>query len=214
MHAIVQQAIDFDLSGDGASPAWHSAAWIPLTCIKGKSTVATRLKLLYSTTGFYCLFDCEDHLLMCSDLNAYDDLWKEDVVEGFFWPDESQHLYLEYELSPLGAELLLLVPNHEGRFQGWSPWHYQGDRRARRATSIRGGTKSPGAIITGWTAEFFIPFSLMVGLRNVPPLPGTRWRANFYRIDHEHEDQSWFAWAPRVRDGFHDLPHFGTVTFA
>jgi hypothetical protein len=182
--------------------------------IKGISTALTQAKIVYSSAGIYCLFDCQDHLLMCSDLKDHDDLWNEDVVEAFFWPDESQPLYFEYELSPLGMELPLLIPNNKGDFMGWSPWHYTGDRRCRRATTVRGGAKAPGAMVTGWSAEFFIPFALMRGLRNVPPTAGTKWRANFYRIDYDGNEQTLFAWATDVRNTFHDLENFGTITFA
>jgi hypothetical protein len=215
MNATVKRIDDFQLTGDGSAPAWSAAEWLSILPIKGKSGAATRAKVACSSTGIYCLFDCEDHLLNCSSLKDGDDLWNEDVVEAFFWPDENQHLYLEYELSPLGKELLLLVPNDGGKFMGWGPWHYEGDRRARRATSVRGGPKTAGASITGWSAEFFIPFTLMIGLRNVPPVPGTQWRANFYRIDYDDpKQQTLFAWSTGVTDTFHDFNQFGTLTFA
>jgi hypothetical protein len=96
---------------------------------------------------------------------------------------------------------------------GWSPWHYEGDRRCRRATAVRGGEKIPGASITGWSAEFFVPFSLLKGLGNVPPAPGTPWRANFYRIDYDRSAQTLFAWSTSVADTFHDFKQFGALHF-
>ena len=60
-----------------------------------------------------------------------------------------------------------------------------GDRLTRKATSTIGGPEKPHAAIEGWRAEFFIPYTLLKPLQNVPPEPGTRWRANFYRIDHD-----------------------------
>jgi Carbohydrate-binding family 9 len=213
METIVARVDDFELDGTGTVPAWESADWLTIQPVVGPSTAATRAKILYSTTGVYCLFDCEDNLLYCTALKDNDDLWEEDVVEAFFWPDESHPLYLEYELSPLGMELPLLVPNNAGTFMGWSPWHYTGARRARRATSIRGGNKTSMASITGWSAEFFIPFALMSGLKNVPPGSGARWRANFYRIDHDKTDKTYFAWSPIV-SSFHETGKYGTIVFA
>jgi hypothetical protein len=214
MTTTVKRVDDFELDGSGSSPAWNAAEWLPILPIKGVSTAATRAKMVYSSSGIYCHFECDDHLLMCSNLKDNDDLWNEDVVEAFFWPEESQQLYFEYELSPLGMELPLLVPNNGGDFMGWLPWHYEGARQTRRTTSIRGGPKSPGATITGWSAEFFIPFALMRGLRNVPPAPGTRWRANFYRIDYDRNEQTLFAWSTGISNTFHDFQQFGTLTFA
>src|SRR3989304_3771042 len=84
----------------------------------------------------------------------------QDVFEFFLWPDESQPVYFEYEISPLGFELPILVPNFDGKFLGWRPWHYEGDRKIRKAVSVSGGIARPGADITGWTAEDFIPYEL------------------------------------------------------
>jgi len=214
MSATVKRIDDFELDGAGTAAAWNSAEWLPIIPIKGVSTAGTRAKIVYSDTGIYCLFDCVDHLLKCTHLQDNQDLFNEDVVEAFFWPDESQPLYLEYELSALGMELPLLVPNNQGDFMGWTPWHYEGARRTRRATCVRGGEKIPGAAITGWSAEFFVPFTLMRGLRNVPPMPGTQWRANFYRIDYDGNEQTLFAWSTSVANTFHDFKNFGTLTFA
>jgi hypothetical protein len=205
---------DFELDGSGTAAAWNHAQWLPILPIKGIATHATSAKVVYSATGVYCLFDCADHLLMSTGLKDHDDLWNEDVVEAFFWPDESQQLYFEYELSPLGAELPLLVPNCDGKFMGWVPWHYTGERRCRQATTIHGvGSKLPNAAITGWTAEFFVPFALMTGLGNVPPVSGTKWRANFYRIDYDAGEQTLFAWSTSVSNTFHDFRQFGTLQF-
>jgi hypothetical protein len=209
----IRRVDDFELDGTGSAGAWNSAEWLTVVPIKGIATHATQAKMVYSAAGVYCLFDCADHLLMSTALKDHADLWNEDVVEVFFWPDESQHLYLEYELSPLNAELVLMVPNNNGQFMGWIPWHYVGDRRCRHATTIRGGGKSPGAAIKGWTAEMFIPFALMLGLRNVPPVAGTKWRANFYRIDYDGNEQTLFAWSTGVANTFHDFKQFGTVCF-
>jgi hypothetical protein len=214
MQTVVNRVDDFELNGIGTASAWNHTDWLVLCPVKGIGSFPTRAKIVCSQTGIYCLFDCDDHRLSCTDLKDNDRLFNQDVVEAFFWPDESQHLYLEYELSPLGAELPLLVPNHAGDFMGWIPWEYHTSRKIRKATSVRGGRKAAGASVTGWTAEFFIPFTLMRGLGNVPPVPGNTWRANFYRIDYDQNEQTLFAWATGVKNSFHDFENFGTLTFA
>jgi len=208
MHTTVNRTDDFEVDGTGAAPAWQSAAWLPVAPIDRFDTHATRAKLLYSARGLYGLFDCADDRIACTDLRDGDDLWTEDVVELFLWPDESQRVYFEYELSPLGRELPLLVSNAAGTFMGWSPWHYDGDRRVRRATAVRGR-----AATTGWSAEFFVPFALLRGLANVPPIPGTRWRANLCRIDHDAGSPRLFSWATGITTSFHAIEKFGTLTF-
>jgi hypothetical protein len=66
--------------------------------------------------------------------------------------------------------------------------------------------------VTGWTAEVFIPYELLSPLRNVPPKAGTRWRANFYRMDYDGGKQSSWDWS-RVGPSFHEYKKFGTLVF-
>src|SRR5690606_6720514 len=130
---------------------------------------SAQFKLLYSDKGLYLLMRGSDRQLTATMTEDFADLWKEDVFEAFFWPDTQQPLYFEYEISPLGYELPILVPKINDRFLGWRPWHYEGDRRIQKATSIQGGKKLSGAEIDGWTAEVFIPYALLEPLANVPP---------------------------------------------
>ena len=66
-----------------------------------------------------------------------------------------------------------------------------------------------GAAIKGWRAELLIPFALLTPLRSVPPSPGTKWRANFYRVDHDGPTPVQWDWA-RVGRNFHEFRNFGT----
>jgi hypothetical protein len=214
MHTLVSRVPDFEVTGDGSDPAWSRTNWLPLAHVGGESTDSTRAKTLCSDKGVYFLVECEDKKLSCGNRKDNDDIYQDDVIEVFLWPDESQDLYFEYELSPLNIELPILVPNHRRVFHGWLPWHYTGERRVRHATSVRGGPKEPGAKVTGWTVEFFIPFVLFAGMGNVPATPGTKWRANIYRIDYDDRPKlSHWAWCPDTGTGFHDFKKFGVFEF-
>ena len=144
--------------------------------------------------------------------NDFDNLWTEDVFEFFLWPDERDPAYFEYEISPLNRELPILIPNLGGAFLGWRPWHYENDRRTKKAVVVRGGPNSSDAKISGWSAEVFVPYALLNPLRNTPPEPGTRWRANFYRVDYDDQLTTQWDWA-RVGDSFHEYQKFGTLQF-
>jgi hypothetical protein len=204
---------DFELTGDGSAPAWERAQWVPLHR-RGAGGLAyeTRARLLYSATGLYVLMDGADARITATMREDFLDLWNEDVFEVFLWTDEAYPVYFEYEISPLGYELPILIPNFQGTFLGWRPWHYEGDRRTRRATTVLGGPRASGATITGWRAEVFIPWALLKPLQGVPPKPGSRWRANFYRIDYDGGSASAWAWAP-VGGSFHEFQRFGILRF-
>ena len=135
------------------------------------------------------------------------DIYKEDVVEVFLWTDESHPIYFEYEVSPTNYELPIIIPNHDGDFFGWRPWHYEGERKTRHATSMVKENES----VKSWTIEFFIPFALLKPLQNSQPKKGTRWRANFYRIDYDDGHTTW-SWKS-IRGSFHDFKRFGVIEF-
>jgi hypothetical protein len=208
----VKKCRDFKVTGDGTTEYWKNLDWISVTMQgTGPATYPTKVKVLYSETGIYFLFSCEDKKLTSTLQGDFLDLYNEDVVEVFLWPDESFPVYFEYEVSPMNYELPIIIPNYKGKFFGWKPWHYEGERLTQHATSVSGGQKVSGGAVTGWMAEFYIPFKLLVPLNNVPPVSGTKWRANMYRIDYDNGTK-YFAWQ-KIDKGFHEYNHFGTFIF-
>ncbi|HXW07748.1 MAG TPA: carbohydrate-binding family 9-like protein [Vicinamibacterales bacterium] len=209
----VSRADDFEVNGEGNHQAWEKAAWVPMRRRQADGhSYESRFKMLYSPTGLYFLMDATDRKLTATMAEDFMDLWNEDVFEVFLWTDERYPVYFEYEISPLNRELPILIPNFGGQFLGWRPWHYERDRLTRKATSIAGGPKEPHAAIEGWRAEFFIPYAVLRPLQNVPPQPGTRWRANFYRMDYDDGKRTQWEWAP-VAKTFHEYEKFGDLVF-
>jgi hypothetical protein len=204
---------DFEVRGDGSAPAWEGTSWVSLRKRNPEGLpYETRVKVLASKTGLYVLMDAVDETLSSTMKEDFLDLWNEDVFEVFLWTDERYPLYFEYEVSPLGFELPILIPNLDGKFLGWRPWHYDGARKVRKATSVQGGPKESGAAVKGWRAEVFIPFELLAPLTQVPPRSGTKWRANFYRVDVDGGKPTGWDWAP-VGKSFHEYRRFGTLYF-
>jgi len=208
----IKKCQNFKITGDGISLPWKNTEWINLVQPDKKNlSYQTKVKVLYSETGIYFLFNCEDKKLTSTMKADNLNLWEEDVVEVFLWTDEEFPVYFEYELSPFNYELPIIVPNNKGNFLGWLPWHYDGNRRTQHATSVTGGNKESGSTISGWIAEFFIPYKLLAPLSHVPPLSGTKWRANMYRIDYDN-GQVPFAWQ-KTDNTFHEYNKFGIFIF-
>lgn len=209
---VIRKCTDFNITGDGTNDQWNKTDWVFLSH-QGSDFIdyKTRVKVLSSTAGIYFLFDCEDEKLTTTLKGDNLNLWEEDVVEVFLWPAEDFPVYFEYEVSPMNYELPILVPNYKGKFLGWLPWNYEGDKKVVHATSVRGGEKVSGGKVTAWTAEFFIPYKLLAPLPEVPPESGTRWRANMYRIDYD-KGSSHFSWR-KTSGTFHDYNRFGTFIF-
>jgi len=209
----IKKCQDFKVTGDGLSSAWNNTGWINLAQQdqNSSSLYKTKVKVLYSDAGLYFLFSCDDKKLTSTMKADNLNLYEEDVVEVFLWTDESFPVYFEYELSPFNYELPIMVPNNKGVFLGWLPWHYEGERKTQHSTSVIGGKMESGSSISGWIAEFFIPFKLLPPLSQVPPKPGTRWRANMYRIDYD-DGSAHFSWQ-KTNKTFHDYKNFGTFIF-
>jgi hypothetical protein len=204
----VNRTNDFIISGNGTADNWKSEKWLILPKHEGVGRAyETKMKILYSDSGIYCLYYCQDSVLTSTLRKDFSDLYNEDVVEVFFWPDENTPVYFEYEVSPYNYELPLLVPNIKGNYMGWLPNHYTGNRKTRHQTRF---TKQADGMMI-WTAEFFIPYDLLKPLIKKNPSKNTRWRGNFYRIDYDQGGAGW-SWQSTKTD-FHDYEHFGVLLF-
>ncbi len=199
----IRKTTDFEISGKGDHKNWENTEWLKIEQRKKQNRVyQTHTKTLYSDSGIYFLFKNEDDKITNTLTEDFSNLFNEDVVEVFLWTDEKYPFYFEYELSPTNYELPILVPNVDGKFLGWKPWNYEGGRKTRHATHIAKDY---------WTAEFFIPYALLSPLANVPPVKGTKWRANMYRLDYDAGTSRW-EWQ-EVGPSFHDINKYGTFVF-
>lgn len=207
---------DFEITGMGSSENWNTTEEIILSqnpVSDNHKYLSTSVKLLYSTTGLYFLFQCEDKLLSASMEADYMNLWQEDVVEVFLWPDENRPVYFEYELSPLNYELPLVISQSPKGLRRWRPFQFSEDdhEMTTHQTYIEKGKKEPGAAISAWRAEFFINYELFRIIGCTPPVSGTQWRANFYRVDYDKEQTVWY-WK-KIKNSSHELNTFGTLHF-
>src|SRR5277367_1138081 len=85
---------DFVVTGDGTAPEWNQTAWVVLPRRTGVSgPEQTKIKVLYSDSGIYCLYLCADKKITATLTTDYADLYNEDVVEAFFRPDDNVPLY-------------------------------------------------------------------------------------------------------------------------
>jgi hypothetical protein len=173
----------------------------------------TTARILWSEIGLYFQIECEDEVLTTTGLPDWGDLYLEDVVEVFLWTDPSQPLYFEYEISPMASELAILVPNHKGDFHGWLAWHFVKDRLTRKRVLVKGGPQQPGAQVQSWTAEFFIPFKLFLGLGNMEPKKGDQWRGNICRMDYGAAERSYWSLEPTIQTNFHEFEKFPIFIF-
>jgi hypothetical protein len=180
---------------------------------EGCRSLSTHVRVGWSARGLWIAFEGEDERLTSTFEEDFAELWTEDVFEVFLWPDESVPAYFEYEISPRGRELPLMVLNVDGRFHGWRPWPYGVEHRVKRSVAVLGEAgviERPVAAqaIASWHVELFVPFSLLTPLLAGPPEQGARWRANFYRVDHDTGRAEIWSWQP-TGSSFHRPTRFG-----
>ena len=191
-----------ELNADASAMPW--SALQPVRFFDAVSARApkqgTEIRALWSDTEWRVLFRATDIRPWATMTKRDANLYEEEVVEVFFDPVGDLQSYFEIEVNPLGTVLDLVLRKSRSGYKGDIAWNCLGLR-----TLVR---KHPG----GWTAEMAIPFA---SVTNSPPVTGTRWRANFYRIDRPSRDGSipreLTAWSPPMRPNFHTPEKFGII---
>ncbi|HVS15833.1 MAG TPA: carbohydrate-binding family 9-like protein [Thermoanaerobaculia bacterium] len=212
----VPRVADGDPCAEPLAHRWSGVPALELaTRTPGARALASRVWLGWCPRGLWIAFEGEDERLTASLDRDFAELWTEDVFEAFLWPDPSVPAYFEYEISPRGHELPLMVLNRGGRFHGWRPWPYAREHRVARSVAAIGPagpleSPAPGALIVAWRAELLVPFGLLAPLVVGTPEPGTRWRANFYRVDYDTGRAEVWSWRPTAVS-FHEPERFGVL---
>lgn len=171
--------------------------------------LATLLHLFRDEARLYVLFSGVDASIVATRRDRDDPLWEEDVLEMFVAPEHPTR-YFEVEVSPMGTlcDAAIDSPDgHRGTMTADFSWDASG-----AWTALRRVRRGPDAL---WRFETLLtlPFT---DLGVAPPAPGTRWRANFYRIDRDASlGDEYSAWQPTDKNppDFHVPGSFGELVF-
>jgi PQQ-dependent dehydrogenase (methanol/ethanol family) len=202
---------DPPLSADPSAPAWRTAgtAAISKDCSKqiDYPALLTQVRSFWTDTHLYLLFSCPykelNLFLPAQGGGPRNKLWDRDVVEMFLGDDwKNIRHYREFEIAPTGDWIDLAIDlDHESYDQSW---------RSGWTTAAR---IDKDAHI--WYAAARIPLS---AISSSPVKPGTKWRANLYRIEGLGPDSGrhFLCWQPTCvvnRDPNHVPENFGTLVF-
>lgn len=189
------------VAADSQAAPWRDLDAHPLreTVTGAAPQQATSLRLGWNGDELRVLFHCTDAHIAAT-LTARDaPLYEEEVVEVFVDPVGDLAAYFEIEVNPLNAVLDLVLRRNRSGYLKDVAWDCEGLR-----TAVRKGSGT-------WTAELAIPFRSLVA---ATPKPGTKWRANFFRIDRPPGvARELSAWAPTGRPNFHVPARFGVIEF-
>jgi Carbohydrate-binding family 9 len=190
-----------EVNADASSASWQR---VPPLFLReavggGAPKQPTSVRVAWNADELRVLFEADDSDPWATLAERDAPLYDEEVVEVFLDPVGDLEAYFEIEVNPLNAVLdLVLRKNRSGYLRNFA-WRCEGLRTAARLTA------------RGWAAEFAIPFR---DVTSHLPVKGTRWRANFYRIDRpKREPWELSAWSPTGRPTFHVPERFGLLEF-
>jgi PQQ-dependent dehydrogenase (methanol/ethanol family) len=211
---IPHVAGDPPLSTDPSAPVWRGVGKMGVTAISKDCSkqidypaLRSQVRSFWTDQHLYLLFSCP-----YKELNLFlpalgggprDKLWERDVVEMFLG-DDWTHIrhYREFEIAPTGDWIDLAIDlDHDSYDQSWrSGWTTAA--RIDRAAHV-------------WYAAARIPLR---AVSSAPVKPGTKWRANLYRIEGQGPDagRHFLCWQPTCvanRDPNHVPENFGTLIF-
>ncbi len=208
---IAHQSSAPELSSDPQSAMWRSAnaAAMSRDCTHTVDypDLKTEIRGFWTDSDLYLLFICPYRSLNIFEPPRNDQprrgLWDRDVVEMFLGDDwENIRHYREFEIAPTADWIDLAIDlDHRGQGRNW---------RSGWKTTARIDAKAKV-----WYAACRIPLK-SVSEKEIKP--GTRWRANLYRIDGEGPDpqRRFMCWQPTCvvnRDPNHVPENFGTLIF-
>ncbi len=193
-----------DLSADASALPWRGLPGVrfcdAVTAAAPKQ--GTEVRAAWSEDEWRLLFIADDTDPWATMTQRDAPLYEEETVEVFFDPAGDLESYFEIEVNPLGTVLDLVLRKSRSGYKADRAWQCEGLR-----TLVR---RHDG----GWSAEMAIPFA---SVTNSPPRTGSRWRANFCRIDRPSRDgtlpRELTSWSPPLRANFHTPERFGVIEF-
>lgn len=208
---------DLNLTGCLDDPLWGAARVVelrdPLNGRQGR--YRTTARLLYNDRHLYLAFQCEDQLVWGMHTERDAPVYEEECVEAFLCPTAQPRIYYELNVSPRNTVFDALILN--GRPVGGPRVNFIGLHDytcAGLLTQVRvnGPLGQPGA--SGWSVEYAIPFSSLVGAKPGAPQSGEVWYLNLFRIDAPQPDKpEHYSWVPTEAIDFHRPWCFGILKF-
>jgi hypothetical protein len=211
---VVPRAVhSIRVDGDLHKAPWSRIEKIPLAPSHGRAAPRgfqrTALRVCHDGERLYVAFHCEDRAIVATHRGRNAPLYEEDVVEAFLAPSGDVRRYFELETSPRNAWFEARIANPDGRRATMRVDHDWVCDGFEHATRLLGEADEGDA---SWSAEWAIPFT---SLGAATPVAGTRWRANFFRID-QAAGGEYASWSPTFADppDFHLPDRFGELVFA
>lgn len=171
-------------------------------------------KMAYDQEAVYLIFQVKDQYVRCVVDEYQGPVSRDSCVEFFFTPgtDVAQG-YFNLEMNCGGTGLF--------KFQkvakdGQTKIPESEFEKIQRAHSLPRTVDPEVQEPLIWTVEYRLPIEILTQYYEViPPAPGVKWKANFYKIASESSAPHWLTWSfvDNPEPKFHLPQFFGTLTF-
>jgi len=178
----------------------------------------TQVRVLYDEGALYVFFRVEDRWVRAVASGFQGPVYEDSCVEFFVRPRE-QGGYFNFEINCGGTLLLYHIedprrtPAGFARFTPVAAEHVAG-MKVHHSLPRSVDPEIPEPVV--WTVAYSLPLDLLEAYTGaLPPLPGSRWRGNFYKCGDKTSHPHWGAWSPVGEElNFHQPERFGTLEFA
>lgn len=204
---VARVAYKIPVATDLVKAPWRDLASIALVPSHGGTPDigfrATAVRAAHDGEHLHLIFHCAGGAPVATQRGRNRPIYDvDDVVEAFLAPSGDPHRYFELESTAADAWFEAAIESPDGRratMQVDREWVCAGWQRAVRVDA------------EGWCVAWALPFA---SLGVASPMPGARWRANFFRID-RHAGGHFSAWSPTFTapPDFHLPNRFGILHF-
>ena len=176
----------------------------------------TTVRSLYDEKAIYVQFICDDTHIYADHTEINSSVCLDSCVEFFAMPEPDKNSrYFNLEINCCGTFLLGWGRNIQEISSAFVDPKLS-TKYLKIATSVQGATKEESPQDNGWWVAASIPFELISELsgRQIQPISGPKWRANFYRCGGKTDQQyACWSWIDHPKPDYHRPEFFGELVF-
>ena len=210
-----KQEIIIDANWD--KPIWAETKSIVLKNFMGEKPEhfpGTEMKMRYDKNNIYVIFKVQDQYVRAIAKNTNGNVWEDSCVEFFFTPGpDTNSGYFNLETNCIGTFLMQYhnqIANDDGFVSS------QDNQGIEIKTSVDLDLTEEHTEPLTWYLEYKLPHSFLLNyLPYEAPVPGVKWRANFYKCADKTSHPHWLTWSPVnfPQPKFHLPEFFGWLEF-
>lgn len=210
---------ELELTGKLDDPLWQQAEAVELTdpTTGEPHPLTAHARVLYSESHLYVGFDCVDDYILATFTERDSEVWNEGCFEVFLAPSGKMRQYYELNVGALNTifDTFILNGTEPGKRWRINSFIRYNMRGLTTKVHVNGELNVIGGA-QGWTAEYAIPFSSLIGNDHLVPEPGDEWCMNLCHIASPKKEKEFgfYSWCTIGKMDFHAPWYYGTLRFA